>query len=167
MMLFLALISFFVAPEIQSDKILLQEVRSLYAKSTDDEADCEKLMELLPAYDKTNNETLKAYRASTTMVMARHAWTPMSKLSLFKEGKEYLELTVLADPDNLEIRFLRFSIQSEAPSFLGYYDSIDEDKNILISSLNGVKDKKLQKRIADYLKTSDELSDQEKQMIHI
>jgi hypothetical protein len=48
---------------------------------------------------------------------------------------------------------------------LGYNEEISEDKNMLISSLNGLNDKELKKMIFDYLKSSDQLTKEEKQSL--
>lgn len=166
-MLFIAFISVLFNADFQGDEVTLHKVRALYGKAATEESDCKKLLSLLPAYDDANNETLKAYRASATMLSAQYAWSPMTKMSYFKDGREHLQKAVKSDPSNIEIRYLRFTIQTESPSFLGYNDEIPEDKKMLLSSLNSLTDKELKKMIFDYLNSSDNLTKEEKQSLKL
>lgn len=164
-MLFFAFISLLFATNGRSEDLTLHNVRTLYGKATTEESDCEKLLRVLPPYEDTNDETLKAYRACATMLNAQYVWSPFTKMSYFKNGRNHLQKSVEADPDNVEIRYLRFTIQTESPAFLGYNEEISEDKNMLISSLNSLNDKELKKMIFDYLKSSDQLTKEEKQSL--
>ncbi len=143
--------------------IPLNEVRLLFNKSATNEESCKKLMSVLNQYNETNNSTLAAYKACATMMMANHVVNPLSKLSSFNEGKELLEKCVAADKENTEIRYLRFIIQSNVPSFLGYNISISNDKTFLLNAISGLKDLPLRQMIVSFLKSSEYLSSIEKQ----
>jgi hypothetical protein len=52
---------------------------------------------------------------------------------------------------NAELRFLRLGIQNNAPSFLGYNDSIEPDKIFLINAEATLTDPELKKLILSYL----------------
>jgi hypothetical protein len=56
------------------------------------------------------------------------------KLEYFSRGKKNLEEAILAEPQNPEIRFLRFATQSQAPNFLEY-DNLREDKELILQLL--------------------------------
>ena len=56
-----------------------------------------------------------------------------------------------ADYNNIELRFLRLTIQDNVPAFLGYNQNIKEDKDFLYNQLNNITDKDLRKRIISYL----------------
>lgn len=142
------------------------EVRALFQKSSTEESSCKKLMTLLENCNETNNSTLAAYKASATMMMANYVFNPVSKFSNFNQGKKLLERCIHADKENIEIRYLRFSIQSNAPAFLGYNNSISSDKIFLLNAINNdIKDLQLKQMIISFLKSSEYLSSIEKQNI--
>jgi len=58
---------------------------------------------------------------------------------------------------------LRFAIQTESPSFLGYNNSIEKDKLLLLKEINSVKDLQLKQMIISFLKSSEHLNLTEKQ----
>lgn len=147
--------------------IPLSEVRLLFNKSATNEESCKKLMSVLNQYNETNNSTRAAYKACATMMMANHVCNPLSKLSNFNQGKKLLEKCVAADKENTEIRYLRFTIQSNAPAFLGYYHSISNDKTFLLNAITDLKDLQLKQIIISFLKSSEYLSSTEKQNIKL
>lgn len=144
---------------------LISEVRSLYQKAATDENSCNELIKILSPYNEENNPLYLGYKASGTMMMAKHAFNPFTKLSYFNRGKRMLEKAIEADEKNIELRFLRFAAQTHIPSFLGYHDRIATDKVFLLKSLPLLTDKALKEIVVSYLKKSDYLSDNEKQNI--
>ncbi|MXV16042.1 hypothetical protein [Hufsiella ginkgonis] len=89
-------------------------------------------------YDKLNGlkpaePVLMAYYGSAQALKARYAWNPYKKLSYLKQGSKTLSAAVKANPDNFEIRFLRFSLQHFVPAFLGYSKELEEDRRQLIA----------------------------------
>ena len=148
-----------------SKYIPLNEVRLLFNKSASNEESCKKLMSVLNQYNETNNSTLAAYKACATMMMANHVFNPLNKLSNFNKGKELLEKCVAVDKENTEIRYLRFTIQSNAPAFLGYNNSISNDKAFLLNAVNDISDLQLKRIIISFLKSSEYLTSKEKQNI--
>lgn len=85
------------------------------------------------------------------MMQAKHAFNPISKWNLFKDGKKILESAIASDPNNIELRYLRLTIQSNVPSFLGYSGKIETDKAFLLSKLNSITDKELHQMVTSYL----------------
>lgn len=139
-----------------------KEIRILYAKAATDEASCKKIVTVLTPYNETNNPLWAGYKACAIMMLANHVFNPYSKLSNFNDGKKLLEKCISADKGNIELRFLRFAIQNEAPSFLGYNNSITEDKLILLNIIGNIKDSELKKNIISYLKNCEFLTPTEK-----
>ena len=127
-------------------------VRRLYMQAPAEEEKCRALMQMVNDYSPANNPTLAGYKAAATMIMAKHAFNPFSKLSHFNKGKNMLQRAIAADRQNVELRLLRYSIQKSAPSFLGYRDEMAADKNFLKTNLPALKDATLKQMIADALK---------------
>ena len=130
----------------------LIEVRSLYSKAANDEKACKKLIEWLKPYHEKNNPLLFGYRAGGTMMMANYVFNPFSKLSYFNKGKKMLHRAIMADAQNIELRFIRFGVQTNVPSFLGYNNYVEKDKAYLKQSLPFISDQNLKNMIVNYFR---------------
>lgn len=137
--------------EVHAAVIPLNEVRTLFQTSAKNKDACKKLTDILGEYNERSNPTMAAYKACATMMMANYVFNPVSKLSYFNQGKQLLEKCVAADKENVEIRYLRFTVQSNAPAFLGYNNSIEEDKIFLIKAIANLKDLQLKQMIISFL----------------
>lgn len=144
----------------------MEKVREYYDQAPHSKQANQNLLELVEASADTS-AVLLAYKASATMMMARHVGSPFKKISYFREGKQLLEQAVEMDPSNIEVRFLRFAAQSEIPGFLGYKDHLKKDKGFILQNLANLQDKDLQELITSYLAESDELSQEEKQQLKV
>jgi len=78
-----------------------------------------------------------AYKGVAIAMYAEVASKVKEKFAYFEEGKTLIDQAASAAPRNAEIAFLRFSVQSEVPAFLGYRDNIQNDANIVVASLRG------------------------------
>lgn len=110
------------------DKI--KKARELYNKSPFDIKACEEQIAF------TNNEDhiiLKAYFATATIVGTKYINNPFKRIAPFKLGKEMLEELISENFDEIELRFMRYSIQRQAPKMLGYYRNIEMDKKTLVN----------------------------------
>lgn len=141
----------------------INEVRNLYEKSLKSEDDCKKLIDILEPYKK--DPLYLGYIGCATMMMARHAFNPFSKLSYFKKGKAILEDAIREDEKNFELRFLRFTAQTNMPSFLGYNESIEKDKKFILNSFSKIKDESLEQYVLPALKQSKDLTKTEKEKL--
>lgn len=158
-------ILFLISESAGSEAQVLSEVRSLFLLSGKSEASCTKLMSMLEQYNETNNPVLGAYHACATMMMAGYVFNPFTKLSYFNKGKELLEKCINSDSINIELHYLRFAMQSEAPSFLGYKEFISADKKFIMDKLGSVKDDQLREMIVSFLIKSSRLTEKEKKQL--
>lgn len=76
-----------------------------------------------------------AYLGSAQALRAKHAFNPINKLAYLNQGNKTLSFAVNAAPNNLEIRFLRFSLEHYIPTFLGYSINLESDRIKLIELL--------------------------------
>lgn len=114
----------------------MEEIRTLFSKSSVDENAAERLIELTKNASLKSNPVLYAYHAGATMSLANHYSWPGTKLSYFNEGKEKLEKAVNFALTNVEIRFIRYAVQRGAPSILGYSQNLAEDKTYILKHIN-------------------------------
>lgn len=75
------------------------------------------------------------------------------QLSFFKKGRVLLEKEIEESPNNAEYRFLRITIQEQAPKILGYNRNLDQDKKVLIKGFKDLNPE-TQKAIIGYAKKS-------------
>ncbi|AMP98553.1 hypothetical protein AY601_1638 [Pedobacter cryoconitis] len=143
----------------------ITELRTLYYESANDKAAAGKLLDLLSNVDDQSSQLLICYKGVAEMMQAKYTMSPISKFRRFKKGKEYIESAVAIDPENLEIRFLRFTIQTNLPSFLGYNDHIIADKTILIKNLDQIHDKPFKQLVINYLFASKNMTEKERNSI--
>lgn len=141
----------------------IDEIRNLYEKSLKSEDDCEKLIDILEPYKK--DPLYLGYIGCATMMMAKHAFNPFSKLSYFKKGRAMLEDAIKKDEKNFELRFLRFTAQTNMPSFLGYNESIEKDKKFILNSFSQIKDESLEQYVLPTLEKSKDLTPTEKEKL--
>jgi hypothetical protein len=76
-----------------------------------------------------------AYLGTASAMMAEVVSGVRQKLDWFERGKGNIEKAITLDPGNPEIAFLRFSVQSEAPRFLGYHNELHKDADTILGSL--------------------------------
>jgi hypothetical protein len=101
------------------------------------------------------------YTGAVNMILAKFLYNPINKLESFNKGKDLLELAIKEAHDDVELRFLRYTIQSNTPSFLGYNSDMKTDKAFLLWRVDDVTDKDLQMRIVSFLLANSSLSETE------
>ncbi|HET6244640.1 MAG: hypothetical protein H0V01_09060 [Bacteroidetes bacterium] len=160
----LQLILLFVSSLFSSPDENIILIRNQYYLASKDSKEAEAFYEKLSSANE-KNPLMLGYRGMSEFISAKYAYNPYSKMNFFKKGKEYLEKSIQLDPKNPELRWLRFSVQSNAPSFLNYNSNLEEDKLILIKVLlKQLKvDADLQKRIYDFLLQSPDFTSEEKE----
>lgn len=128
----------------------LNDVRKDFNKGVKDQELCEMHLEALEKHAKNTVE--KGYEAAFHMFMAKHTGNPIKKMSYFNGGKKMLEKQIKTDPNNVELRFIRLCIQYYIPTYLGYRDNIEQDKDFLVSNLYKLNDERTKDMLFDYLK---------------
>lgn len=166
MRLLIFILALLPAKKNYADTISIDKVRILYGEAAVNYNSCEKLISSLSFFSEKNNPLLAGYKACATMIMAKHVLNPFSKFSIFTNGKLLLERSIRIDKANIELRFLRFSVQTKSPQFLGYNKTIEEDKRFLIQYFVNLKDLQLKQLIISFLRTSKYLSKDEKQIVN-
>jgi hypothetical protein len=129
----------------------MEEVKTLFEASAYSKSSADRLLKLLSKIDHSSAPLLICYKGVAEMMQAKYGFNPINKFRRFKRGKNLIEEAVKKEPDNLEIRFLRFVIQTNLPAFLNYNEQINEDKRFLLNNLQTTKDKKLKQDLLKYL----------------
>jgi hypothetical protein len=145
----------------------LKEMRNLYQVASKSEEYVISLQELSLKQNDLGQSLKTAYFGAAEMVSAQYKFMPSKKISTFNTGRKILDQALKSDSLNIEIRYLRFTIQSNCPSFLGYNKYIESDKQFIIKNLNALKakDKDLYVKIYTYLLTQSKLNANEKKLL--
>ena len=135
----------------------VEEARKLYPKSGTNKEVCKKLYDMLAQIDEKNQNLLLGYKGAVMAEMAKHEKDAPKKLKFFKEGKRKLDESILNDLENIELRFLRLSIQLHTPSALRYNGNISSDKEFIVQNIEKVKNENLKKSISEFMATLDSM----------
>ncbi|WGQ10868.1 hypothetical protein QG516_04270 [Pedobacter gandavensis] len=145
----------------------IQEIKQLFQASAKSKSAANQLLKLLADVTESSSPLLISYKGAAEMMQAKYAWSPVAKVKRFNTGKRLIETAVKKAPDHLEIRFLRFAIQTNLPAFLNYNDEIQNDKKFVLTHLKTTKDKTLKQNIVKYLSTSKYCTAEEKKALDL
>lgn len=143
------LINFILTSNTTSSDIEI--FRRNYSKASTDKLLCEDMIVQLTKL-KDKEALFLGYLGAYQTAYANHVFSPFSKLKTFKQGKSNIQAAISKDKNDVELRYIRLSIQKNAPSFLGYNDNINEDVNFIKAHLKEVDSKVLLNNIEYLLK---------------
>lgn len=143
----LAFICLYALPAPQASATELETIRANYTIAVEDKKTCEAMIDKLE--NNASQPIHRAYLGGFQTIWATHVFNPITKLSTFNKGKKNIDQAVAADSANVEIRFIRFSVQKNCPSFLGYNDHLEKDKAYIIANKHTISSALLRKIIAD------------------
>ncbi len=133
------------------------ELRKLYYLSYKDKTAADKLYKDTRAYDAKQPKML-GYKAVASMMMCNYITNPYTRVKYFYAGKGDLEKAIKTSPADVELRYLRYTVQENVPGVLNYNGSMSEDRKILVTYLNDAanreKDPDLHARIMKYMLNS-------------
>lgn len=143
-------------------------LRKEYYEAVSDSKKTESLYQTL-VKAKSSNPIVLAYIGSLQALKAKHSWNPYNKLSLLAESQKTLDKAIKLLPNNIEIRFLRYTIQFYVPAFLGHSNNLDDDKSKIIALINKKEyepeDKSLMKNIVSFMSETNKCTPKEMEML--
>lgn len=140
----------------------LKEIRSQYPSAVKSAEITAKLEEKLTDVNSSNKVVLLAYKGAVSTLKAKFAKTKKEKKEYFKEGTSWIESAIRAEPSNIEIRYIRMSVQEKSPKFLGYHKNLEEDKAFVLKNYNSISSTELKNVIKDFVLKSENFSETEK-----
>ncbi len=149
---------FFTSPSIS-------KIRELYKEAPNSKEITLQLVKELETIKKTDNAVLVAYKAASLTLLAKNSKGAKIKKEYFNKGKELLEFIISKNPKNIELRFIRLTIQEKTPKFLKYKEYISEDKRFIYNHLKSVTDRDLKDYIKEFVLESKSFSIEEKNVI--
>lgn len=150
------LLSFLVCFSIKVQS--LENVRNAYITAATSEEKALHFYELMEKFP-SENPIISAYTGASQMIYAKYA---KKKAELLKSGKNLIENAIKNQPNDIEIRLIRLSVQENLPKIVPYRKNINEDKKFILENI----DKQpitIQKYIGNYIKKSNIFSEEEKE----
>lgn len=139
---------------VNASSVNITEVRNLYRHAKDTKENTDKFFETTQKTNYQNKPVLSAYHGCALTLKASYADKKMSKISFFRKGKKLIEAAIEAEPNNIELRMIRLSVQSSAPKITRYYKNIEDDKNFLTNNVEKISSPKLKEFIKGFMSTS-------------
>jgi hypothetical protein len=113
---------------------------------------------------------LNAYMGALEALKAKHTWNPYYKIKYLNNCEDTFKGAVAQDPYNIEIRFMRFSIEHNVPVFLGYTKNLSIDKQEMIRQIElknyGTADKELVITVIKFMLDSKQCNTSENIMLN-
>ena len=153
------LIIFFVS--VLLVPIDVQEARELYPLAIDNPEITDSLHEQLAAINLENNPVLYGSKGAVYTLKAKHAKGIKEKKNYFKEGAAIIESAIAAFPKNVELHFIRLSVQENAPKIVNYREDLESDKSFILKNYPQIKDPTIKELIKKYSKDSKVFSEKE------
>ncbi|MFC3560754.1 hypothetical protein [Pedobacter jamesrossensis] len=108
---------------------------------------------------------ITAYTGTLEALKAKHSWNPYNKIKYVKISLKTMQKAINMDKENMEIRFMRFSIEHYTPSFLGFSKDLTVDRKEIVkhyrSNNFGLADETLIKNVAKFMIDSDRCTEDE------
>lgn len=146
-------------------KLDINEVRQLYKQSVGSKENTYILFEKLKSITKNDSNVLVAYKGAATAMTGKYEKGVKEKTTVFKSGVSLVEYAIEQEPDNIEIRFVRLSIQQNSPKFLKYKVHLEEDKKFVLTNYKNIQSVELKNYLKDYILHSNNFTDEEKNVI--
>lgn len=141
----------------------LSSVREQYSEATKSQKHAEDFYNLVANAGK-DNKVMQAYKGAAIALKANFAKDRKAKKTLFIDGVKLIENAIKSEPNNVEIRLIRLSVQENTPKILNYKSNITEDKKLIL--VNFIKQNQaLKEHIQSFVKQSTVFTDAEKKSI--
>ncbi|MEZ4923851.1 MAG: hypothetical protein R2780_11815 [Crocinitomicaceae bacterium] len=132
----------------------MTKLRELYNVAHIDAQNCNCLIENA---QHDSAVVSQGYLAAGIIISAKFLFNPLTKIKLFNDGKKRLEDLIAQNPRAYELFYIRYSIQKNTPSFLGYNRNLNTDRMILVNFFENSNDQILKDHILFYLQNTDDL----------
>ena len=142
----------------------LSEIRKLYLNAMNSENLSKEFSSKLEGITKDDNKTLVAYKGASITLLSRFKKKVPDKMKIFKEGIKLVEFAVANEPNTLEIRLIRLSIQENVPKIVKYNKNIKEDKDFILTHYKE-QSATLKEYVKNFIMQSKSFSTAEKQTV--
>ena len=125
-------------------------LRNLFFEASNSKEKTEYMLKVLSVANDKSVPIVKGYTAMSYMLLAKHGFNFFSRYNNFITGRELLESAISQDRNNLELRFLRITVQLNVPSILNYSGDIEGDKKLIMANFRHIQDPDLRNKINNF-----------------
>lgn len=111
----------------------LEALRNSYSKANSSNANIEGFINIAEK-QSGNDAVTMGYKAAAQIMEAKIAKN--NRKNLVKTGATSLESIIKSNPNNIELRLIRMSVQENIPKIVSYNKNLKEDKALIISNYN-------------------------------
>ncbi|SFB01862.1 hypothetical protein SAMN05660845_1337 [Flavobacterium swingsii] len=114
----------------------ISEIRKLYPNASNSEVTSKEFASKFSDITSESNKTLVAYKGASVTISSKFIKKVSDKIKVFKEGVKLVELAAGSEPNNIEIRLIRLSIQENVPKIVKYNKNKKEDAAFILAHYN-------------------------------
>ncbi|HLP13967.1 MAG TPA: hypothetical protein VK177_18690 [Flavobacteriales bacterium] len=153
----------FIIPFLLRPAPGLERLRDGYFNAA---ANKESLPVLLKSVEKSSSKDhiYYCYRSAYYSLEANFTSSITKKLKYFNLCKDDIAKS-FSIKDSFDARFIRFCIQSESPSFLGYNQNVEDDKKYILQHLKSESPGTYKTNVKAYLNKCNVLTEKEKERV--
>lgn len=111
----------------------IEEIRKMYPNASKSEASAKEFTAKIAAVSDDSDKTLWAYKGASLTLVAKFANKIPAKISNLKEGAKMIDGAAASQPNNIEIRLIRLSVQENLPKIVNYKKNKAEDKAFILA----------------------------------
>ncbi|MFN3316262.1 MAG: hypothetical protein ACK40K_05580 [Raineya sp.] len=124
-----------------------QKIREAFLKASQNYKDLKNFEQLLQN-EQPDKPLFRAYQAACKALYAYYSLVPAMKLSYFLEASQMLSNAIQEVPENIEMRFIRFAMESSLPAAANNYAlHLREDKKVIVEQITKSKLQKSFKKV--------------------
>ncbi|OKS87775.1 hypothetical protein [Mucilaginibacter polytrichastri] len=168
-LLFLVLILTTVIGLADSPQPNIANLRKQLMQAIDRKQTTDSLYQSLGSMEQRSG-LINGYMGALEALKAKHTWNPYYKIKYLNDAEGTFKQAVSQDPHNIEIRFMRFSVEHNVPGFLGYNKNLAIDKQEMIRQIElknyGTADKELVVTVIKFMIDSKQCNSDENTSLH-
>tara|TARA_B110000879_G_scaffold133731_1_gene175102 strand:+ start:262 stop:756 length:495 start_codon:yes stop_codon:yes gene_type:complete len=135
---------------LQASDTSIIEIREIFYQATQSSEAADLLNTILTDKLISKDITLQGYKGVSLMLLAKYTLNLYKKMYYFNQGKIALDNAIREQVDNIELRYLRYTVQLKAPQFLNYNGALSDDFYFIKSNLYNINDLDLKSRINNF-----------------
>ncbi|MFP7658399.1 hypothetical protein [Chryseobacterium proteolyticum] len=111
----------------------LESLRNSYAKANQSNANTQSFINIAEKQSSTD-PVISGYKAAAQIMEAKVTTEKGKRKSFVKTGATSLESIIKNNPNNIELRVIRLSVQENIPKIVGYHSSLKDDKLFILNN---------------------------------
>ena len=108
-------------------------MRNAYSKANISNEGARNFIEIADK-NSSSDPLIKGYKAAAEILEAKITTEKNKRKSFVKSGATDLESVIKSNPNNVELRLIRMSVQENIPKIVGYSKNLKEDKTYILTN---------------------------------